>query len=73
MDLSDIRMVIVSGQLHLASDNVVARFPERSRSELEALEVDGVERWVRAPIPWLIQQATAHLGEIHLAGKSVAI
>jgi cytosine/adenosine deaminase-related metal-dependent hydrolase len=72
-DISDVRMVMVSGVLNLASDEVIARFPASSRVELEKLNVDGVKRWVRAPIRWLIQKTTEHVGDICLAGRSVSL
>jgi ubiquinone/menaquinone biosynthesis C-methylase UbiE/cytosine/adenosine deaminase-related metal-dependent hydrolase len=72
MDVSKVEMVVVSGRLHLASDEVLRRCYAFKRDGLQGIAVDRVRRWVRAPIPWLVKETTAHLGKhIRLAGMRV--
>ena len=73
LDTSRVHMVMVSGRLHLASDDFVPRCQDSEINGLESIEVHGVRRRVRAPISWLIGEATAHLGgTIRLAGMRVS-
>jgi adenine deaminase len=72
MDVSKVEMVVVSGRLHLASDEVMRRCYAFKRDGLQGIAVDRVRRWVRAPIPWLMKETTTHLGKhIRLVGMRV--
>ena len=45
------------------------RLPVAARASLQALSIEGVVRWIRAPLNWLFEQTTPHLGEIYLGGS----
>jgi cytosine/adenosine deaminase-related metal-dependent hydrolase len=73
LDLSQIHMVLVSGRLQLASDEFVSRCDGSWMDAMERIEVDGIRRWVCAPIQWLMNESIARLGEeIYLAGMRVS-
>jgi cytosine/adenosine deaminase-related metal-dependent hydrolase len=73
LDVQQIRLVLISGQLHLAADEMMARCHGLHREDLEAIEIDGVRRWVRAPVHWLLSETSTHLGnEIRLAGMRIS-
>jgi adenine deaminase len=73
LDLERIRMVFISGQLHLAAGEMMERCRGLQLAPLEAIEVDRLRRWVRAPVQWLIAQTSARIGnEICLAGMRVS-
>lgn len=74
VDSSRIHMVMVAGRLHLISDEFIPRCQVSEIDGLEWIEVNGVRRRVRAPIPWLISETATHLGaEIRLAGMKVSV
>jgi cytosine/adenosine deaminase-related metal-dependent hydrolase/ubiquinone/menaquinone biosynthesis C-methylase UbiE len=73
LDAGRIEMVMVRGQLHLASSGIAGRFSQQSLAELESLSIEGIERRVRAPVSWLISQTLPHLPRgISLAGKRIS-
>lgn len=69
----DIELVIKSGRVHLVSDAVKAGLPKAFSVGLELLRVDGVRRWVRAPIRELLELSREALGpETTMCGRSLA-
>ena len=73
LNASRVHMVMVSGRLHLASDEFIDRCPASEVDGLECIELNGVRRRVRAPVGLLINETAAHLGEdIRLAGMRVS-
>jgi len=73
MGTADVEMVVVSGQLQLASDEMAGRWPLPQIEALERISIEGVERRVRAPVSWLLSETSKHLPEgIQLAGRRVA-
>ena len=67
-----IGLVLLAGVPQLLSTRVVAQVPEQLAAGLNRIDVDGVERWIRAPIEGLMKQAVARLGrEVRLAGKRI--
>jgi ubiquinone/menaquinone biosynthesis C-methylase UbiE/cytosine/adenosine deaminase-related metal-dependent hydrolase len=69
----DIELVLVEGRIRLASGELYKRLPESHRADLHPLVVDGHTRWLRAPIPSLLESAEAILGRdtLRLGGKEV--
>lgn len=69
----DVEFVMVAGQVQLASDGVHSRLPELVEHGMECLEVEGVIRWVRAPVSTLLQDAEQVLGKggVRLSGREV--
>lgn len=57
----DVQMVIVAGRVQLASVEIWSKVPQVCRYGLEPLEIDGVIRWLRAPVVSLWQNAFAKL------------
>ena len=70
----DVELVIVDGRVRLASSAVVHRLPERTQRTLNPLLVDGVIRWLAAPIAQLLRTASNVLGEgsVRLGGLPVS-
>jgi cytosine/adenosine deaminase-related metal-dependent hydrolase len=75
MSMADVEFVMLAGRVHLASEAVFARLPFSETRELEPLWIDGVVRWLRAPVEGLLRDAEAVLGvgEVRLGGKPVRI
>jgi SAM-dependent methyltransferase len=70
----DIDLVLLGGRVQLASEEVMQRLPAGSREGLQPLAMEGIVRWIRAPVDRLFEQTCAHLGEnICLGGKQVSI
>jgi SAM-dependent methyltransferase len=70
----DVELVLLGGRVQLASVEVMQRLPADSREGLQPLAMEGIIRWIRAPLDRLFEQAWAHLGEdIYLGGKQVGI
>ena len=74
-DLSaeDIEFVMIGGRAQLASDAVLERLPHAMRQGLEPLSVDGMTRWLRAPINDLLRAAEEVLGTggVRLGGRAI--
>lgn len=69
----DIHAVIVGGRLHLVSPQLADRWASTALEGLESLDVEGTERWVRAPVEALLTATRPYLGEpIRLAGRQVS-
>jgi cytosine/adenosine deaminase-related metal-dependent hydrolase len=75
MSMADVEFVMIGGSVQLASDAVFERLPLSEARELEPLWIDGIVRWLRAPVKALLQSAEAVLGvgEVRLGGKPVHI
>jgi cytosine/adenosine deaminase-related metal-dependent hydrolase/ubiquinone/menaquinone biosynthesis C-methylase UbiE len=70
----DVELVFLGGRVQLASEEVMRRLPAGSREGLQPLAMEGIVRWIRAPLDRLFEQTCAHLGEnICLGGKQVSI
>jgi cytosine/adenosine deaminase-related metal-dependent hydrolase len=69
----DVEFVMVRGKVQLTSDAVRNRLPELLQHGLERLDVEGVIRWVRAPVNALLRDAEEVLGKggIRLSGREV--
>lgn len=70
----DIELVMIGGRVQLASDAIKSRLPDWSTEGLQPLIVEGIRRWVRAPLKRMFDETTAHLGdEIYLGGKRMQL
>lgn len=70
---NEIELVIVAGSVHLSSDSMYRVLPKRLQAGLAPLLVEGVRRWVRAPLRWMFEEARAVLGDvITVGGKRVS-
>ncbi len=68
----DVELVVVAGRIQLASEVLLRRLPHELTSGLKPLEVDGLVRWIRAPLGSLFGQAAQVLGcPISLGQKKV--
>lgn len=75
MSMADVEFVMIAGRVHLASEALLERLPFSETQELEPLWIDGIVRWLRAPVNELLRSAEAVLGagEVRLGGKPVCI
>jgi len=73
LSMHDVEFVMIGGCVQLASETVWRRLPHAAREGLEALRVDGITRWLRAPVNELLRQAEVTLGEasVRLGGRPV--
>jgi cytosine/adenosine deaminase-related metal-dependent hydrolase len=67
-----VELVLLSGQVQLASSALYDRLPDSLKTGLQPISVDGHQRWLRAPIDNLLGEARKVLGrDIRLGGKKV--
>ena len=62
LTMEQIELVILAGRIQLAGPSLFERLPGVLRHGLQPFEVDGQQRWVRAPIDKLIAEAEEALG-----------
>ena len=68
----EVELVLLAGRVQLVSSKLKQRFPVGACEGLQPLSIEGVVRWIRAPLDWLFRETAAHLGgEIYLGGKQV--
>jgi len=75
LSISDIEFVMIRGRVQLASEAVFARLPLVAKKGLELISIDGVIRWLRAPVRALLHKAEDVLGrgEVHLGSRRICI
>jgi cytosine/adenosine deaminase-related metal-dependent hydrolase len=75
MSMADVEFVMIAGRVHLASEAVLERLPFSETRGLEPLWIDGIVRWLRAPVKELLRSAETVLGveKVCLGGKPVRI
>jgi cytosine/adenosine deaminase-related metal-dependent hydrolase len=72
LTFDQVELVILSGQVQLASASLYHRLPDSFRAGLQTLIIDGHQRWLRAPIEDLLADARRTVGrDIRLGGKKV--
>jgi cytosine/adenosine deaminase-related metal-dependent hydrolase len=73
LSMTDIEFVMLKGRVHLASQSVWDHLPASAKYGLEPLCVDGIIRWVRAPVQDLVRKAEAVLGKskVRLGSRNV--
>ena len=70
----DVDLVLLGGRVQLASEELMRRLPAGLCEGLQPLAMEGVVRWIRAPLDRLFAQTRTHLGEdIYLGGKQVRL
>jgi cytosine/adenosine deaminase-related metal-dependent hydrolase/ubiquinone/menaquinone biosynthesis C-methylase UbiE len=68
----DVHLVLRAGRVQLASPELLGRIPEHLSRGLRPLEIDGLVRWVRAPLARLFREVDCVLGrEIFMSGRRV--
>ena len=75
LSMHDVELVMIGGQLQLASPRILRRLPSQMVESLEPLRIDNSVRWLRAPVKSLLQRAEAALGEgeLHLGYRKISI
>jgi hypothetical protein len=75
LSIVDIEFVMLGGHIQLASEDVLHRLPSSAKQGLEPLCIDGILRWLRAPVKELLQKTEDILGvgEVRLGGKPITI
>ncbi len=69
-----VELVLLGGRVQLASAELRRRLPDSASDGLQPLSVEGILRWVRAPLERLFSETEQHLdGPIYLGGKQVCI
>jgi ubiquinone/menaquinone biosynthesis C-methylase UbiE/cytosine/adenosine deaminase-related metal-dependent hydrolase len=72
LTVDQIELVISAGRVQLAGPALFERLPAALTNGLQLFEVDGLQRWVRAPIEQLITDAQEILGsDLCVGGKRV--
>jgi cytosine/adenosine deaminase-related metal-dependent hydrolase len=71
----DVEFVMVAGQVQLASEQIWKRLPEETKPGLEPLWIDGIIRWLRAPVSELLRETDAALGSgtARLGGRRIKL
>jgi hypothetical protein len=71
----DIELVLVDGNVRLASSGVFNRLPAQARLGLTPLEVEGEIRWIRGPMLEFLRLAETVLGagNVRVGGLRVSI
>jgi cytosine/adenosine deaminase-related metal-dependent hydrolase/ubiquinone/menaquinone biosynthesis C-methylase UbiE len=71
----DVELVIVNGCIRLASAEMLGRLPSQLSRHLSCVMVDGVPRWVDAPVSMLFQSAAKVLGtaNVFLGGRTLSV
>ena len=68
----EIELVVLAGRIRLVSDELKRRLPTQLTSKLELLVVDGVRRWIAAPVTELLALSRDALGpHITMCGRTL--
>jgi cytosine/adenosine deaminase-related metal-dependent hydrolase/SAM-dependent methyltransferase len=75
LSAADVELVMVGGQVRLASEEMMERLPDALKHGLEPLSIDGMVRWLRAPVNRLLGEAERVLGNgcVRLGGKQLRV
>jgi hypothetical protein len=72
LTIEQVELVILAGRIQLVGPSIFERLPRALRHGLQPFAVDGLHRWVRAPIDKLIAEAEEALGsDLCVGGKRV--
>jgi cytosine/adenosine deaminase-related metal-dependent hydrolase/ubiquinone/menaquinone biosynthesis C-methylase UbiE len=72
LNMAQVELVMLAGRVQLASPTLFARLPGELKRGLQLFEVEGLRRWVRAPMEKLIADAEKVLGsDFSVGGKRV--
>lgn len=65
-----VELVVVGGSVKLASEEMMSRLPTHMTQQLELLVIDGLHRWIAAPIRDLLRLSREALGpKITMSGR----
>jgi hypothetical protein len=75
LSMIDVEFVMIGGRVQLASEEIFERLPLPAKQGLEPLWIDGIIRWLRAPVKELFRKVEDILGtgEVRLGGRPVRI
>jgi hypothetical protein len=75
LSIKDVELVIIGGRLQLASDDIRHRLSLDLQNTLQPLEIDGILRWLRAPVTQLLGQSEEilGLGQVRLGGRLITM
>ena len=75
LSMDDIEFVMIDGRVQLSSQAVWKRLPAHIRDGLEPLYINGILRWLRAPVEELLRQAEDVLGcgRVRLSGRQIEL
>lgn len=75
MSMADVEFVMIGGRVQLASEAAITRIPSIDREGLQPLWIDGIIRWLRAPVKEILQRAEDVLGagKVRLGGRPIRI
>lgn len=72
MSFRDVHLVLKGARVQLVSPELMERIPGHLLTGLRPIEVDGIVRWVRAPIGRMFSEAVTFLGcDVRLSGRRV--
>jgi cytosine/adenosine deaminase-related metal-dependent hydrolase len=73
LNFTDVELVLLAGEVQMASPLLYARLPNDHRSGMELIQVADHQRWIRAPLQDLFQTAESVLGQntLLLSGREV--
>jgi cytosine/adenosine deaminase-related metal-dependent hydrolase len=73
LSMADVELVLVGGQVQLASDEIFESLPQCIKQGMECLWINGLLRWLRVPVHTLLQEAEAVVGRNNacLGGKRI--
>jgi cytosine/adenosine deaminase-related metal-dependent hydrolase len=72
LTFDQVELVVLGGRIQLASASLYERLPDSVREGLQPLLIDGIKRWLRAPVDDLLSQARKSIGrDVRLGGKKV--
>jgi hypothetical protein len=73
MTYAHLELVLIGGRVQMVSQDVYERLPEEWRAGLNAFDVGGHRRWIRAPLQKLIDSAEGVLGvgKLAICGRTV--
>jgi cytosine/adenosine deaminase-related metal-dependent hydrolase len=73
LSMHNVELVMIGGYVQLASEAVWKHLPSAAQDGLEPLWIDGIVRWLRAPVDDLLRQAETVLGvgQVRLGGRAI--
>lgn len=70
----EVELVLLGGRVQLVSSGVKERLPAGVCEGLQPLSIEGIVRWIRAPLDRLFEETAGILrGQIYVGGKQVCI
>lgn len=75
LSAADVELVVIGGRVQLASSTMLNRLPTSAKNGIEPFSINGVIRWLRAPVSKLLEQTEQVLGRgnVRLNGASASL